>query len=257
MDIPMRNINFTTPLTEQYVDWPISKNVSSPSFGFGDLWNTLANRQNTSVGDWFGGVGQATGSLAKQGLGATGSLAKTGLSFLGGGNIASGLIGGTLGAITSWQAAQAQNRALRGAIKGQEKARDNFMNMQTDNINRGMGVSNDLLNRFAINNNPNKDQMYFGAYGQNVSSTNQNNTALGQQIAEANRNISTLKGQKLSNGQIAMNTIGGIFSGGQTIGNMATQNKSSQMAGNIYEEMYKRIQSDPNFFQNLLSRSTQ
>jgi len=172
-------------------------------------------------------------------------------SFLGSGNILGGLLGGTLGGITAWQQAKAQNRAISKAIGGLQDSKSRFVSMRSDNINRSMGVSTDIMNKYALSKDPNDKAGYSQGYSGVLGSMHATDNALGSQIAQTDQQIGALKGQKLSRGQIAMNTIGGIFSGGQQMGNIFTQSRSNQFSADIYNKLNDRLNANPQLLDDI------
>lgn len=138
-----------------------------------DLQNILDSRANTNDGEvpiW--GTIKSIGSLASK---YAGPLAIAG--------------GGIIGGIAAWNQADEERKAIKKRNENINKNIAGLKNDRTGIVNRGTGVSVNLMNNYAMNNNPNKDQGYMGMYASNVESTNRASDNIGNQITNLQSQI--------------------------------------------------------------------
>ena len=218
---------------------------TAPQMNVGDYGNMLTEflpGTTSNIGMTNAAIGLGTG--AAKGIGAIGS-------FLGGGNPIAGILGGTLGGIAAFQQGKAENKAINKMIGGLEDSKDRFLRMQNRNIGAGKGRANDLTTLFALNKDPNARGQLAGAYDTNIQSTNQVDMKLGADIAQTEQKIEGLEGQLKNTDQLAMSTIGGIFSGASNMGNLFAKNTSNQLSSSINKQLTDKLKSDPNLLSDL------
>ena len=136
--------------------------------------------------------------------------------------------GGLISGIASYNQAQEERKAIQQQNKQLAKSITEIQNSKSDFTNRLSGQSNTLMNQYAMNNNPNKDQFYATGYLNNTNTLNTGIQSMDNDITKMRSMMQRVPAK--NNAWIA--ALSGAFGGGMGVkamqNNINTANTSRQ-----------------------------